>query len=135
MYTFLAAFWVALGVSGASFAAASVLATGGVYGGPEQRRVYCNIFNGGSELLYLEEPDLLSQDGARLSNNVVNTCIARGPPPWPLPPDGTCVAGADIAQSATYACRVVIRGPKGKVRGTMDIRDESDQLLTSSPLR
>ena len=132
---FLTALLLTMGFSAPS-AARTILATGGVYGGPEQKRAYCYVFNGGAKDMRLWGPEIIKQDGTQRDQHVIDTCSSRfGPPPWILPAGQTCLLGVEIDQSATYACRVVIQGTKANVRGNMDLRDEGDQVLTSSPLR
>jgi hypothetical protein len=127
--------WLTMGFSAPS-AARTILATGGVYGGPEQKRAYCYVFNGGAKEIRLGDPEIIKQDGTQPDQHVIDTCSSRfGPPPWILPAGQTCLVGVKIDQGATYSCRVVIQGTKPNVRGNMDLRDEADQVLTSSPLR
>ncbi len=126
---------LAMGFSAPS-AARTILATGGVYGGPEQKRAYCYVFNGGAKDIRLWAPEIIKQDGTQPDQHVIDTCSSRfSPPPWILPAGQTCLVGVEIEQSVTYACRVVIQGTGPNVRGTMDLRDEGDHVLTSSQLR
>lgn len=115
----------------------AILATGGVYGGPTQHKAYCYVFNTRPvEAADIAAAELIDQSGNSLPiPQEGNTCTYWRTPVKALPAGQTCVFGVDIANNLTYACRVVVKGKKLKLRGTMDIRDVSDNVLTSSPLR
>jgi hypothetical protein len=108
--------------------AAAVLATGGVYGGPSQKYVYCYVFNAGSKTLTFSTDryyGILNQSGQAVS-------------PWTatsIAPNKTLAIGASIANNTTYACRIGLVQAKTNARGTLDIRDVNQNVLVNSPLR
>lgn len=114
-----------------------VLATGGVYGGPTQHKAYCYVFNAQPiRSVNIAAAEIIDQNGSSLPiPQEGNTCTNWRTPVKALPAGQTCVLGAEIANNSTHACRVVVKGKKLKLRGTMDIRDVNDIVLTSSELR
>ncbi|MFO1417075.1 MAG: hypothetical protein U1E83_00255 [Methylotetracoccus sp.] len=107
---------------------AASLATGGVYGGPQQKFAYCYVFNAGASVS-LGRAQIIDQNG-----NVVSgpgSCQGQF-----LPLKGTCQLSANIANNLTYGCRVQVSDQAAAgLRGTLDIRDASENVLVSSPLR
>jgi hypothetical protein len=108
--------------------AAAMLATGGVYGGPSQKYVYCYLFNAGPTTLTFSTDryyGILNQSGQAVS-------------PWTaasIAPNKTLAIGASIANNTTYACRIGLVQAKTNARGTLDIRDVNQNVLVNSPLR
>lgn len=113
------------------------LATGGVYGGPTQHKAYCYVFNSQPiRSVNIAAAEIIDQNGSSLPIlQEGNTCTNWRTPFKALPAGQTCVLGVEIANNSTHACRVVVKGKKLKLRGTMDIRDVNDIVLTSSELR
>lgn len=128
-------------------AGTTTISTGGVYGGPRQTKAYCYVFNPTSAKTYyfVGFAKIIKQDGTDVRS--AQTCFPGAHGPWlgSLFPQRTCVFSADLESGTTYACRVTLRstppgsetnpGGKPDVRGTLDIRDAEDNVLTSSPLR
>jgi hypothetical protein len=117
------------------------LATGGVYGGPGQKKAYCYVSNN-EPTSFDASGSILREDGAGVTSG--SSCLGnRWRPRGALTPKGTCVLEADIQAGYAYGCVITISvglvpapgAPKWDVRGTMDIRDGSDHVLVSSPLR
>lgn len=116
----------------------TTISAGGVYGGHNQTKAYCYAMNPDTKSYFIDSIELIKQDGAVVATS--GTCFpgTRGYSPY-VGAGGTCQISADIAADAAYGCRWVIRdfnkGARPNIRGTMDIRDNSDKVLTSSPLR
>ena len=109
-----------------------VLAAGGVYGGSTQHKAYCYIFNAApGKSVSVVNTEIIHENGTSIPLSD-NTC-ASSPT---LGAKRTCLFSAVIQSNATYACRVAIGGKKAQtpVRGTMDIRDNVENLLLSTPL-
>ncbi len=126
-------------------AGTTTISTGGVYGGPKQSKAYCYVFNPTSTytFYFVGFAQLLKQDGTEVTSSA--TCYPGTHGPWlgTLDPGRTCVFSAELESGTSYGCRVTLSTPPGvkkggakpNVRGTMDIRDAEDNVLTSSPLR
>lgn len=127
-------------------AGTTTISTGGVYGGPKQSQAYCYAFNPTSTktFYFVGSAQILKQDGTEVTSSA--TCYPGTHAPWlgTLEPLHTCVFSAELESGTSYGCRVTFRstppgvskgGAKPNVRGTMDIRDAEDNVLTSSPLR
>ena len=120
---------------GASAKADVTLATGGVYGGPDQKKAYCYVQNAGSTQFSLIDGSILQENGADVTS--ARLCGVPKAPWGFLIPGATCELTADIQAGHTYGCVFNIPGRAARrdVRGTMDIRDGADHVLISSPLR
>jgi hypothetical protein len=123
---------------GGACQAAVVLATGGVYGGPAQRKAYCYVFNASAHKpVYVSEAQLIKQDGSVVAIPWSSSSCQPLDPSAPkrLRTGRTCLIAAEIASNATYSCRAIIDGATAEARGTLDIRDGTEKVLASSPLR
>lgn len=118
-----------LGCSSVSFPAhaVTVLASGGVFGGPGQDKAFCQVFNVGRDVT-INVAEIIAENGTVLPQ-LRNTCNGT------LFRFNTCVVASEIENDASYACRIVIRRSNANVRGALDLRDAADNVLVSSPLR
>lgn len=115
---------------------AAVLATGGVYGGPDQHKAYCYLFNQTPiAVIQILSAEIIKQDGTILQIPPSDNSCHPVDAPNPLSPLHSCVLAVPVEDNATYGCRIVIEGKAAAVRGTLDIRNENESVLTSSPLR
>lgn len=115
---------------------AAVLATGGVYGGPDQQKVYCYLFNQTNiAAIQILSAEIIKQDGTVLPIPATDNSCHPLNAPNPLLPLHSCLLTVPIENNATYGCRIVIEGKAVAVRGTLDIRNVNEGVLTSSPLR
>lgn len=127
-------------------AGTTTISTGGVYGGPKQSKAYCYVFNPTSTktFYFVGFAKIIKQDGTEVTR--AGTCYPGTHAPWlgMLDPLQTCVFSAELESGSSYGCLVTLRstplggsdaGAKPNVRGTLDIRDGDDNVLTSSPLR
>jgi hypothetical protein len=99
--------------------AASVLASGPVFGGSSQQQVACAVVNAGNAPIHFISTELLGQYRAPLIQNF-NDCTNRPS----LLPGATCTFQANVNDQGTAphqaaSCKVVISEPKTNVRGTM----------------
>jgi len=117
-----------LGGCAEASAAQEILAAGGLYGGPEQVRVVCYIFNAGSTPVGLAGTHILDQNGI-LQPLVVEQC---GPV---LAPGGTCGVAADTSNNQPYGCRSFVDQSKEYLRGVLEVRDVQQRPLAQVELR
>lgn len=99
--------------------AASVLASGPVFGGSSQQQVACAVVNAGNAPIHFVSTELLGQYKAPLDQNF-NDCTNRPS----LLPGATCTFQADVNDQGTaphqaVSCKVIISEAKTNVRGTM----------------
>jgi len=109
---------LACGMAGTA-EAASVLASGPVFGGNSQQQVACEVVNAGTAPIHFVSTELLGQFKAPLDQNF-NDCTNRNS----LLPGATCSFQADVNTQGTaphqaVSCKVVITEAKTNVRGTM----------------
>jgi hypothetical protein len=91
--------------------AASLLASGVVYGGPDQTHVACEVVNMSNTPITFVKKELVGQFQAPLSLNFDDCGTA-------LAPNRICSFQAAADQEAA-ACKVIIKQAKTDVRGTM----------------
>jgi hypothetical protein len=104
---------LACGMAG-TVQAATILASGPVYGGPSQQQVACEVVNVGTTPITFVKTELLGQFQAPLPLNF-NDCIDGNGAS--LEPNATCNFQAAAGNQAT-ACKVIILEAKTNVRGT-----------------
>lgn len=108
---------------------AGTLASGALSGGPSQSVAACYIFNAGTTPITFVRRNIHSQfDGiiGGLFYDDCGTTLAAG---------DVCGTGNSINNTQGYACRVRIVGSTRNVRGVMEIRDGSGNVLANSDLR
>jgi hypothetical protein len=111
---------------------AEILATGGQFGGPSQTTAHCYVFNAGNFPVIITSAVIRNQAGAAYTGT--DTCTAAY-----LFPNATC--NVDVAISATpglavTSCTIELNNDgSANLRGIMDIRDSSGDVLINSILR
>jgi hypothetical protein len=116
--TILSGVALAFGMAGTA-QAASVLASGPVFGGESQQQVACEVVNAGTVPIHFITTELLGQYKSPLDQNF-NDCTNRDS----LLPGATCSFQANVntqntAPHQAASCKVVIAESKANVRGTM----------------
>jgi len=109
-------------------ARADILATGPVFGGNIRRSAVCYAFNTGAPIKILFGA-IRNQSGF-IVPPTINTCTGAT-----LPQFGTCGISVGPLTIQAYECTFQTQGTTADLRGVMDIRDTSGNVLINSNLR
>ncbi|TAN51984.1 MAG: hypothetical protein EPN21_05210 [Methylococcaceae bacterium] len=134
LFAMTACAFALLGTSAVSHAdgtSAVALASGALSGGPSQSVAACYIFNAGTTPITFVSRKIHSQFDGIIGETFYDDCGTT------LAAGGVCGIGSNISNNQGYACRVLIaKGNKPNiVRGVMEIRDSSGNVLANSELR
>lgn len=116
-----------LGTGGAG-QAADLLAAGSIYGGLNQVRAVCYVYNAGNTPIQMTIPRLLNENG-EVFKLAVNQCSRS------LGPGLSCGVAADIPNNETFSCKVMVNPSKANVRGILEVRDTNQNVLQNIELR
>jgi hypothetical protein len=100
--------------------AASLLASGPVYYGPDQNRVACQVFNAGDTPITFISTEIFDQKSLGSIKLDFNNCGES------LNPGDICTFQGAAGDEA-YACKVRIKERKTNVRGTMTALEDGYQ--------
>jgi hypothetical protein len=106
---------------------ADTLASGPVYGGPTQKRVACQVFNGGTTPITFVSTEISSQFLASVPLTFNNCGTA-------LAPNRICTFQA-AANDQAFACKARVNEAKTNVRGTMAALNSAAAALSEADLR
>jgi hypothetical protein len=121
---------------------ADILATGGVYGGPNTSVVACYLFNAGTASITISTAQIVGELGPTYSGKPIvpgagfdfNSC---GIFPAILPAGATCGVATDNGSNQAWSCNFGMKGTGTAIntRGVMDIRASDSTVLINSNLR
>jgi hypothetical protein len=114
---------------GASLAAHADILAGVGFGGPRQSQAVCYLFNAGPGAVNITSKSIHPEFGNTLPTLVYDTCANS------LAAGNVCAFVANIPSTGGNACRVVLTPSGANVRGTLEIRDSSGEVLNSMGLR
>ena len=103
-----------------------LLATGGVFGGVTQNLAVCYAFNAGTSPVTISSAVIRDQTGKVTAKT---GCVG------PLAPGKICAVVSSISTSLAYSCTISGKASApGDLRGVMDVRDASRNVLINSNL-
>jgi hypothetical protein len=105
---------------------AELLATGSLYGGGSQTQAVCYLFNAGAASVSITINQIVREDGV-VQTLTADTCTT-------LAAGRTCVILANIVNTLSHSCKMVVVPSAADVRGVFDIR-QGTSVLQTMPLR
>ena len=112
--------------------AQEILSGGALFGGVNQSRAVCYVYNSGDSNLELTGFQITAPDGIAVSP-FRNEC---GPDGATLPAGRPCGIAANVGNITSYNCRVVVSPDKVSTRGVFEMRNSRNGAsLTNVELR
>ena len=111
--------------------ALETLAGGALFGGPSQTRAICYFYNAGNQAVTIKGMQIRDRFGT-IKPLVINEC---GPSGSSLGKGVSCGIAANIVNNLPHSCKVRVDPSKDEVRGVLEIRDGSQNVLQSIDLR
>ena len=109
-------------------AQADILAGGASYGGISQATATCYIYNAGSGPVTIASRTIIREPNIALTP-FFSSCAAS------LAAGSSCGFSASIVNNLAHSCRVVLSPSGAEVRGSMEFRSSTGDLLNSVELR
>ena len=99
------------------------------YGGPRQTKAVCYLFNAGPGNVNITSKSIHPEFGTSLTASVYDTCGTS------ISPGNVCAFVANIPTGGGNACRIVLSPSGANVRGRLELRDVSGEVLNAVELR
>jgi hypothetical protein len=120
---------VAVALMSASLVANADTLSGVGWGGPRQVQAVCYLFNAGPGTVHITSKAIYPEFGTTLPPIVYDSCATS------IAPTTICAVVATIPGEGGNACRFVLSPSGANVRGKLEIRDGSREVLTGIELR